>query len=239
MTEYTIAIIVCCIQIILSIFLIIRQKNIIANLSEIISSLLLLLILNEFSIDVTSISLMCTIIALAEYLFMKVFLIGFMLLVRIYSFYEINKLCRKKKKAKAIKLKFIRTFHKVKYWPKLKLGLAGMANKIHPKTRVRFDSKGFPKFKSYYTVTLWRKDLRKNREQHFYIANKTIYKNICSNSILKSKFSRNEIKEFSQGRTPDKYTWHHHQDAGVLQLVDHEIHSKTSHVGGYSIWGEK
>jgi len=239
MTEYIIAMIVCGIQIILSIFLIMRQKNVIAILSEIISSLLLLLILSRFSINVATSSWKYIVIVLAEYLFVKLFLICFMLLARTYSFYEINKICRKKKKANAIKLKFIRTFHKVKYWPKLKLGLAGKANRVHPKTKVRFDSKGLPRFKSYYTVKLQRKDFRKPREQHFYIANKIIYRNICSNFRLRAKFSKKEIKEFSQGRTPDKYTWHHHQDAGVLQLVEHEIHSKTSHVGGYSIWGEK
>ena len=239
MTEYTIAMIVCSVQIVLSIFLIIRQKNVIATLSEIISALVLLLILNGFSIEVTTISWIHIGIVLAQYLLVKLFLICFMLFARIYSFYEVNKLCRKKKKANAIKLKFIRTFHKVKYWPKLKLGLAGKANTIHPKTKVRFDSKGFPKFKSYYTVKLERKDFRKSRDQHFYIANKMLYKNICSNSRIRAKFSKKEIKDFSKGRTPEKYTWHHHQDAGVLQLVEYEIHSKTSHIGGYSIWGEK
>ena len=37
----------------------------------------------------------------------------------------------------------------------------------------------------------------------------------------------------------DGYTWHHHQNAGILQLVDEEIHAKTWHHGGYSIWGSK
>ena len=148
-------------------------------------------------------------------------------------------LCRNKKKKNAnkLKLKFIHIFSKVKYWPRLKLGVPAMANKIHSKTKVRFDSKGFPKFKVYYTVKLRKRDYRKTRERHFYIANKIIYKNILSNSKLKSKFSKKEIKEFSQGKTPSKYTWHHHQNAGVLQLVEYEVHSKTSHVGGYSIWG--
>ena len=51
------------------------------------------------------------------------------------------------------------------------------------------------------------------------------------------KFSSRDIKVISQGDTPNKYTWHHHQDKGKLELVDREIHSKTSHIGGYSIWG--
>ena len=66
-----------------------------------------------------------------------------------------------------------------------------------------------------------------------------LYKNILSSSRLRAKFTRKEIKEFSQGVTPSKYTWHHHQDSGVLHLVDYDVHAKTSHIGGYSIWGGK
>nr|WP_276574887.1 HNH endonuclease [Paenibacillus allorhizoplanae] len=33
------------------------------------------------------------------------------------------------------------------------------------------------------------------------------------------------------------YTWHHHQIAGKMQLVDANIHAKTGHSGGRSIWG--
>lgn len=241
MTELIITSIIGVIQIILSINLIIRQKNGIAILSEIISSFILLYTLNGFSIDMNAILWKYIILTLLEYFSVKIFLIIFMIITRKLCFYMKIDLCRNKKKKKEnkLKLKFIRTFSKVKYWPRLKLGLAGMANKTHPKTKVRFDSKGFPKFKSYYTVKLQKRYYRKTREQHFYIANKIIYKNILSSSRLRAKFSKKEIKEFSQGETPSKYTWHHHQDAGVLQLVEYEVHSKTSHIGGYSIWGGK
>lgn len=241
MTELIITTIVGVIQIILSINLIIRQKNGIAISSEILSSLVLLYVLNGFSIEVNNISWKYIGLTIFEYLSVKIFLIIFMLITRMICFYMKRDLCRNKKKKKANKqkLKFIRTFSKVKYWPRLKLGLPGMANKTHPKTKVRFDSKGFPKFKAYYTVKLQKRDYRKTREQHFYIANKVIYKNILSSSRLRAKFSKNEIKEFSQGETPNKYTWHHHQDAGVLELVEYDVHSKTSHIGGYSIWGGK
>ena len=243
MTEYYIAIIVGVIQIILSVNLILRQKNGIAILSEILSSIILLYMLNEFSIELSTIT--CNDIALTfvEYIFVKIFLIIFMIIARIYCFNEIKGLWsrnkKNKKKVSNNKLKILRKFSKVKYWPKLKLGLASMADKRHGVTKVKFDEKGFPKFKSYYTVKLRRRDFKKTREQHFYIANKELYKKIQSNSRIREKFPDQEIKEFSQGRTPKKYTWHHHQDAGVLQLVEYEIHSKTSHIGGYSIWGSK
>ena len=200
---------------------------------------MLLYILNEYSIEVNNILWRNIGITLIEYVCVKIFLVIFMLIARTICFYVKKDLCQNKKKAKSRKLKFILAFTKVKYWPRLKLGLPGMAGKTHAKTKVKFDSKGFPKFKSYYTVKLRRRYFRQTRERHFYIANKILYKNILSNFRLRAKFSSKEIKEFSQGKTPSKYTWHHHQDAGVLELVEYDVHSKTSHIGGYSIWGGK
>lgn len=241
MTECIIAIVVGIIQIILSIKFIVRQKNGIATFSEILSSLILLFILNEFSIDVTTLSWKEIVLTAGEYLFVKMFLGGFMAIARLYCFYAVKAMCRKKKKRKAnkLKLKFIKTFSKVKYLPKLKLGLPGMAGKTHPKTKVRFDEKGFPKFKVYYTVKLRKKYFRETREKHFYLANRELKKHIDSSVRIKTKFSRKQIKQINQGDTPSGYTWHHHQDAGILQLVDSEIHEKTGHHGGYSIWGGK
>ena len=33
-------------------------------------------------------------------------------------------------------------------------------------------------------------------------------------------------------RTPENFTWHHHQDVGRMQLVPTDVHSKTGHTGG-------
>ncbi|GIN87860.1 hypothetical protein J6TS2_42460 [Heyndrickxia sporothermodurans] len=38
-----------------------------------------------------------------------------------------------------------------------------------------------------------------------------------------------------QGLTPEGYIWHHHQDRGILQLIDKEVHNKTGHTGGRAI----
>lgn len=226
-------------QIFLSVNLIIRQKNVMAIISEILTSLVLLFVLSGFSFNVKSISLMNIALVLGEYLFVKIFIVIFMIIARIYCFYAIKSLYNKKRKITKNRLEIIRKFSKSEYWPRLKLGLPSKAEKRHPVTKVRFDKKGFPKFKSYFTVKLQRKDYRKTREQHFNIANKELYKKILSSSRFRAKFSKQQIEQISQGDTPSKYTWHHHQDAGVLELVDNEIHSRTSHIGGYSIWGGK
>lgn len=237
MTEYITAIVIGVFQVILSINLIVRKKNGSAIVSEIISSIILLFVLNDLSVELHNVLWLG--IAFTEYLCVKVFLVMFMLVARYYSFYRIKALCRKKQKNNSKKFKFIRAINNAEYWPRSKLGLPGMADKTNSKTKVKFDSKGFPIFKAYYTVKLKRKDFKESRERHFYIANKMLYKDKTPNAKIKSKLSRKQIKQLSQGQTPDGYTWHHHQDAGVLQLVDAEIHSKTFHIGGYSIWGSK
>lgn len=239
MKEMIICSIVGIIQIFLSINLIIRRKNIIAILSEILSSLILLFALSDFFINISDVSWQNIALTLLEYLAVKVFLIVFMIIARIYSFYAIKAVARKKKKIGKKRLKLISKFNKARYWPKLKLGIPGQAGKTHAVTKVKFDEKGFPKFKPCYTVKLRRRDYRKTRAQHFYIANKMLYKNVCSSSRIRAKFSKSQIKDMSHGETPNGYTWHHHQDAGVLELVDSTIHAKTSHIGGYSIWGGK
>lgn len=33
-------------------------------------------------------------------------------------------------------------------------------------------------------------------------------------------------------KTPEGYTWHHHQDEKTMQLVPADIHRKTGHTGG-------
>jgi hypothetical protein len=37
-------------------------------------------------------------------------------------------------------------------------------------------------------------------------------------------------------KTPNKYTWHHHQDRGRMQLVPEKVHAETGHTGGFSLW---
>lgn len=237
MTEFITAILVGIFQVILSVNLIVRKKNGIAIVSEIITSIVLLFVLNDMSVELQTPLLLS--IVFAEYLFVKVFLLIFMLAARYYSFYRIRAICGKGKKVDSKKFKFIRAINNVEYWPRLKLGLPGMANKTNARTKVRYDEKGFPKFKVYYTVKLKRKHFRESRMRHFYMANKILYADLPYNSSLKKRFTKKQIDDLSEGRTPSGYTWHHHQDAGKLQLVEEEIHAKTYHCGGYSIWGSK
>ena len=42
----------------------------------------------------------------------------------------------------------------------------------------------------------------------------------------------NEAAGFS--KTPEGFTWHHHQDGTTMQLVPKDIHAQTGHTGGFS-----
>jgi hypothetical protein len=37
--------------------------------------------------------------------------------------------------------------------------------------------------------------------------------------------------------TPDGWCWHHHEDAGRMQLVPRDLHGAVGHTGGFAIWG--
>jgi hypothetical protein len=35
-------------------------------------------------------------------------------------------------------------------------------------------------------------------------------------------------------RTPADYTWHHHQEPGLMQLIESKVHRLTGHTGGFA-----
>ena len=140
--------------------------------------------------------------------------------------------CDKKKFCKTVK-----NLQEIKYGPNLKHGIPAKARKTHAKTHVKFDRNGFPKFKSYYTFRLHFWDYKKSREFHFYKANKALFKKTLKSKKIKRLFTKAELQELKAGNTPDKYTWHHHQNQGKMQLVLRKTHATVNHIGGYSIWG--
>lgn len=184
----------------------------------------------------------------AEYLLAKVLLILIVWLAKHFSFYIMFVITHKDKKKKMYKFlitkkRFLRfqgrIWNKVKYGIRIKKGMPSMVNKKNSRTGIYFDKDGFPKFKPIAEVKLERKYWKKDRDIHFYRASRMLYERIQKSSRLAKKFTKKEILEFKQGKIPSKYTWHHHQNKGLLQLVDYDIHSKVRHDGGFSIWGKK
>jgi hypothetical protein len=117
-------------------------------------------------------------------------------------------------------------------------GRLELANKSHSKTGIKFDQEGFPIFDSFGDMYLEPEDYLKSRGTHFDRASKDLYQQIMANDELARKFTQEEIELFKNGSVPKRFTWHHHQNPGLMQLVDRRIHRQTGHIGGYSIWGK-
>ena len=187
----------------LSIKLILRKKNNYAQTSEILLSF----VVQSLYLEALHVNWWKIIVCiLVQYIGVKFFLLIFMIIIREGSFYIIKRLAKEKRKRQKTwfteifgnskKLKKVKEINQINYFPRLKLGLPGMANQIHGVTKVHFDSKGFPIFKSKYKVRLKITDYRKSRSYHFLICNKKLYKDVRTNTRLRQKLnlSKNDIK---------------------------------------------
>jgi len=87
---------------------------------------------------------------------------------------------------------------------------AHLAGQTHPKTGVPFDSNGYPDFKAAGVV-------------------KAEVKITPTGSRAGDFAAANGASGFK--RTPEGYTWHHHQDGRTMQLVPRDIHAQTGHTG--------
>lgn len=236
------------IEIWISVQLIVRKKNDYATISEILISLVIQsLYLEALHLEWWKIIA----VTISQYLIVKTILVIIIMISKIVSFYIIKRLAKEKKAKQKSKfsrifgnpkwLKNIKKVNQINYFPRLKLGLPGMANQVHGVTKVHFDKNGFPIFKSKYKVKLKLRDCHQSRNYHFMLCNYKLFSDIQFNSRLRKKLnlSKNDIKLLQEGKTPSHYVWHHHQNVGELQLVDRETHEKTFHKGGFSIWGGK
>ncbi|MEU4364092.1 polymorphic toxin-type HINT domain-containing protein [Promicromonospora sp. NPDC023987] len=90
-----------------------------------------------------------------------------------------------------------------------------LAGGQHPKTDVPFDKDGYPDFSAWRhpDVDDVRIELTGSRTKDFKAAN----------------------EKAGLTETPENYTWHHHQDPGLMQLIDEDIHAATGHTGGFSV----
>ena len=50
-------------------------------------------------------------------------------------------------------------------------------------------------------------------------------------------FTKEQLEQIEKGKTPEGFTWHHHQDVGRMQLVDRSVHEANRHDGGFVLWG--
>lgn len=128
-----------------------------------------------------------------------------------------------------------------------------LENGVHPITGVPFFRKivdlpsgeriegVFPEFESSFDAKLPEDMYLQTDKIQFKECNKQLAEAIEKDPELKSKFSPEQIEQIRDGivdgTAPDGYVWHHDAEAGKMQLVDFETHSKTGHTGGRAVWG--
>lgn len=128
-----------------------------------------------------------------------------------------------------------------------------LENDRHPITGVPFEKKivelpngdkiegVFPKFESLFDAKISENIYLESDKLQFKECNKQLLSEINNNPELRSKFSEEQIEQIEdgvlEGDAPDGYVWNHDAEAGKIQLVDFEIHSRTGHTGGRAIWG--
>jgi len=224
------------------IFLISRKFKKTSYIAELLtSSLIFYIIYNQ-----TSNLYFALLIAETEYLISKIFVLLIVIIIKDIAFRLIVSTTHNGILSKILFIFFnkkktcqiLKRLQEINYGPRLKHGIPAMAGKKHAKTRVKYDKNGFPIFRSFYTFRLPFWHCKKSRQVHFSIANKKVYKKAMHSKKIRKLFTKNELNELKAGDTPDKYTWHHHQDYGKMQLVSRKTHAAVSHIGGYSIWGE-
>lgn len=119
----------------------------------------------------------------------------------------------------------------------------------HPETGVPFERKVvetdtgekvegvFPQFESKFDAQLPEGMETESDRKQFDECNKQLKDKCDSDPEFAKQFDEEQLEQIKNGDTPDGYTWHHNEEKGKLQLVESEIHAKTGHTGGRSVWG--
>ncbi|OIJ20742.1 hypothetical protein BKP45_08050 [Anaerobacillus alkalidiazotrophicus] len=120
---------------------------------------------------------------------------------------------------------------------------------LHPETGVPYEAQTvvlenenevigvFPVFDAVAEVELPAKMYESSDYRHFSYANSELVDAVSKDPGMASQFTVEQLEQIYESETPDGYTWHHHEQLGKLQLVDEELHAKSGHSGGRSIWG--
>lgn len=95
----------------------------------------------------------------------------------------------------------------------------------------------FPIFEGVADVHLPEDMYESSDFLHFSYANEQLLEQVRNDTGVASQFTSEQMEQIYFGETPDGYSWHHHEELGRLQLVDEEVHAKSGHSGGRSIWG--
>lgn len=127
---------------------------------------------------------------------------------------------------------------------------AGLEGDVHPVTGVPFELNTvehngqliqdvFPVFDSQYDAHIPENQYLASDDVQFRLANEQLALELQADPTraYEMGLTPQDVQGLSNNITPDGYVWHHHEQPGVLQLVNEADHDATAHTGGRFIWG--
>lgn len=124
-----------------------------------------------------------------------------------------------------------------------------LEGKTHPETGVPYERKTvvvdgekvegvFPQFESKYDTKLPENLYKESDSKQFEYCSQQLKEAIQKDPKLAEQFTPRQYEQIMNGAPRiSGYTWHHTENPGEMQLVDADIHQKTRHTGGRSVWG--
>ncbi|NMO77443.1 HNH endonuclease [Niallia alba] len=111
-----------------------------------------------------------------------------------------------------------------------------MANKYHPVTKTFYNKNSFPVFPGK-SFTVSSKYWKSSKSTVWNQIKGDVKKAVTSDFNYSKLFNQKQINQIKNGKFPDDFRLHHHEKSGNFQLVHKNLHDKTGHTGGKSIWG--
>ncbi|MFA9558149.1 HNH endonuclease [Evansella sp. AB-rgal1] len=98
-----------------------------------------------------------------------------------------------------------------------------------------------PDFDSAFDAQLPDDILKDSNVRQFKECNEQLKDAVEKDPELASKFTKDQLEDIMDGRTPEGYTWHHDAESGKMQLVETKQHNAPEggapHTGGRALWG--
>ena len=103
-----------------------------------------------------------------------------------------------------------------------------------------FDQRGYPVFDdvAIAEIRLSGDQARSlSSKAQMRAATKQLRELVNSDPVLRARFKPAHLRQIQKGDAKiGKWTWHHHQDVGRMQLIPTKIHNKVGHIGGSAMW---
>jgi hypothetical protein len=99
---------------------------------------------------------------------------------------------------------------------------------------IKVNAKGFPKFPKKFI----KADHKRLPKALWKAKDPKQFKWLNDDLAKRNKNYDPDTQTFKNDPKKKKYTWHHHQDKGRMQLVEFGAHSSTSHNGGRTTWSK-